>query len=517
MGEQLEEDAEAVAARRAALAKQERGIQRADVAVVHIAGEAFEEQIGVAALEGARRLGGGQGVARAQIFAQQQGLDLGGGAPHTDRLQGQGQQLALREVGAEQDRGDGGGLADVVRRIAQEGGVVLAEGPGDVAAFDVGAVRRGHAEMARHRLERMVFQRPVRHVVGQRQQIGVHDLPSVQMVAVVGHRALGGREARSVRFRPAAVAAERQRHPVALRAGLEVGQVELEQVVSRHHVRIAFADGRHELLEQRLFIEVPAVENLFPALAVGQGDGQDAVLLAVGVGEFMIGAAVCFKVEEQKLEIGQEQVAERGAARVEQELLDGVAKDEIGRAGIGRGTAGRLAQVAKGALQRRPRREPSQRPEGIFARQALDFGHRFEPVKIIRLGQPEKRRKRLRARGQFARAAQEQRHGVRRLAGGMLDGDQSRFRREPVHQFIAAEGFHHGKSIVNNETREKHERTAKPYLSQRARRPPRNPGRALASWRPRRAWRDICSGIEGSGGQLIHLPRSGRRQPWARR
>ncbi len=240
----------------AAFLEQDGGIQRAHVAVVDVAGEALEEQVGIAALEGARRLGRGQGMPDAQVLAQEQRLDLAGVAAHADGLQREGQDLALREVRVEQNRGDGRGFADVVGRIAQEGGGIAPEGGGDFAALDVGAVGRGHAEVAGDGLERVVFEGAVGDVVGQRQQIGVHDLAAVEVGARIGHGALGGAEARGVDFRPAAVAAEGQRHAVVLGARREVGQVELEQVVAGHDVRIALAHELHELLQHGLFVEV---------------------------------------------------------------------------------------------------------------------------------------------------------------------------------------------------------------------------------------------------------------------
>ena len=46
------------------------------------------------------------------------------------------------------------------------------------------------------------------------------------------------------------------------------------------------------------------------------------------------------------------------------------------------------------------------------------------------------------------------------FAGRVLDGHQAGLRREPIDQFVAAEGFHGGKSIRNAAARGKHERRA---------------------------------------------------------
>ncbi len=50
------------------------------------------------------------------------------------------------------------------------------------------------------------------------------------------------------------------------------------------------------------------------------------------------------------------------------------------------------------------------------------------------------------ARGELAVAADEQRHGIRRFAGGVLEGHQPRFGRETIDQFIAGDGFHVGEN-----------------------------------------------------------------------
>ena len=340
--------------------------------------------------------------------------------------------------------------------------MVGAEGGGDFAAVEIGAVRGGDAEMAGDGLERMVLERAVGDVVGEGEQIGVDHLAAVEVVAGVGDGAFGGGEARGGGRRPAAVAAEGQRHAQPPRARFKVGQVELEEVVADHDVRVALPDRLDEFPQQGFFVEVAPVEDDFPALAVGEGDGEDAVLRAVGIGEVAVGGAVGLEVEEQEFQVGQEEVAEGGAAGVEQELLDGVAKDEVGRAGIGRGAAGGFAEVAEGLFQRGPGREARQDAEGVVAGEAHDLRRGFEAGEGLGPGEPQEGGERFLARGEFSVAAQEKRHGVRRFAGRVLDGDEARFRREPIDQFVAGERLHDGESIEDAAARGKPENGCHP-------------------------------------------------------
>ncbi|HQQ60189.1 MAG TPA: hypothetical protein PKU89_02500 [Kiritimatiellia bacterium] len=141
-------------------------------------------------------------------------------------------------------------------------------------------------------------------------------------------------------LRLAAVAPKGQGHAAAAGAGFEIGKVELEQVVARDHVRIAQANEANEFFQHGLFVQIAAVQDLLPALAVGEGDGQDAVFFAIRVGKFAAGRAIGFDIEEKEIQIGQQQVAERGAAGVEHELLDGITQDEIGCRRVGKRAPG---------------------------------------------------------------------------------------------------------------------------------------------------------------------------------
>jgi hypothetical protein len=158
--------------------------------------------------------------------------------------------------GGEQDGGDGGGFADVVGGVAQEGVVVVAEGLGDVAALDIGAVRGGDAEVAGDGFQAMAFHGAVGDVVDEREQIGVDDLPAVEMGFGIGDHSLGGVEARGVGVGPGTVASEGERNAVALGAGFDVGQVELEKVVPGDDVGVALADDLHESFQHGFFVEV---------------------------------------------------------------------------------------------------------------------------------------------------------------------------------------------------------------------------------------------------------------------
>jgi hypothetical protein len=90
VGEQLQKDAEGIVEGVAAGEEEDGGVEGADVAVVDIAGEAFEEEIGIAAFEGAGGGGGREGMAGAEVFAQEQGLDLAGVAADANGSRGKG-------------------------------------------------------------------------------------------------------------------------------------------------------------------------------------------------------------------------------------------------------------------------------------------------------------------------------------------------------------------------------------------------------------------------------------------
>jgi hypothetical protein len=76
--QQAQEHARLVARGRDGAGQHERGVQRAHVAMVHVAHDAADEEVGVAAGKRARGVGQRQGAAQPQVFAQHQRIDARG-------------------------------------------------------------------------------------------------------------------------------------------------------------------------------------------------------------------------------------------------------------------------------------------------------------------------------------------------------------------------------------------------------------------------------------------------------
>ncbi len=332
--------------------------------------------------------------------------------------------------------------------------MVVAEGGGDGAAVEVGAVGGGDAEVAGDGLEGMAFHGAVGDIVKEREQIGIHDMPSVEAGARIGDDAFGGVEAGGMGGGRAAVAAEGQLDAVAFGAGLDVGQVEAEEIVAGEDIGVALPDDVHEPLQEGFFVEVAGVEEFFPALSVREGDGEDAVLLAVGVGKVAFGGAVGFDVHEEEFQIREQEVAEGGAAGGEKELLDGVAQDEVGGGRVGGGAPGGFAQMGEGAFEGGPGRKAGQPAVGMRAVEAHDFRGGLEAVEELGFGEPEKRGKGFPAGGELAVAPEKQGHGVGFVAGGVFKGDQSGFGGESVNELVAGKRLHVEKHMKLRHMRE---------------------------------------------------------------
>ncbi len=82
IGEQAAEDLELVGDREAIELQHHARIKRGDVAMPDVARDAGEEHRGVAAFEPARHRHLGDGMALAEVFAEEEGVDPGGVAAH---------------------------------------------------------------------------------------------------------------------------------------------------------------------------------------------------------------------------------------------------------------------------------------------------------------------------------------------------------------------------------------------------------------------------------------------------
>ena len=187
------------------LAEHQRRIERGDVHVQDVAGDALLEHRGVAARDAPARLRGGHRLAAMQVLAHQQRVDLGRVAAQHGRLVVERQGLGLHEVGRRQDRRHRQGLQHVVARVGHEPRGVLHEDARDVLGREVRAVGRGHAEVPRDVLEAVGREVPRAHVVELGQDPRVHDVAADHRVAPVADRCAPrpacGRDTRAARSR----------------------------------------------------------------------------------------------------------------------------------------------------------------------------------------------------------------------------------------------------------------------------------------------------------------------------
>ena len=248
------------------------------------------------------------------------------------------------------------GLAHVFQRVAFEGFHVVFVGPLDTLAFEVGALggvglavggvgcaRAFHAataddaEMPRGVLQPEALQFARADVVELEQQERVDDVPPAHLELGIIDRLLRDLYTRGSGGQQRAVAPPRELDLVPLRAGGEVGQVELEEVVPLEHVRVAFLDDGVEAFERVLlaFDRHGPVDHddLLPARVVAHGDGHEVVAGPLGVGELVALRAIRLDVDLHAAQFGEIHPLEQRPARGGQVLLDGIVEREIAHAG----------------------------------------------------------------------------------------------------------------------------------------------------------------------------------------
>jgi hypothetical protein len=148
VGEEGGEDAERVALRRDRAGEHQRGIERRDVHVQHRPRDPALEDRGVPAADRARRARRRHRAPPAQVLAQQQRIDLGGGAPQRRRLVVERQELGLGEVWRREERAERERLHCVVRGIGHQRVGGFRERARDSRGLHVRAPGGGHAEVA---------------------------------------------------------------------------------------------------------------------------------------------------------------------------------------------------------------------------------------------------------------------------------------------------------------------------------------------------------------------------------
>jgi len=99
------------------------------------------------------RAGQGDRAAAVEVLTHEERVDFGGGAPEDGGLVVEGNDLGLREVGRRQDLGHCQRLQDVVQSVGHQAVRRLAELPADVGGVHVGALGRGHPQVARDVLQ----------------------------------------------------------------------------------------------------------------------------------------------------------------------------------------------------------------------------------------------------------------------------------------------------------------------------------------------------------------------------
>ena len=156
IGEHAAKDPQLVVRREAAELQHHARVKRSHVAVPDIPRDAGEEDIRIAALEGAGLRQIGDRMAPAVIFAQEERIDLRRIAAHDGILVIVGENLRLHEVAGAQRLGKGADL--------------LHHGP----CWDV--QMRGHLRQA------VALQGPRADVVDLREQVSIDEMPPVDFV-----------------------------------------------------------------------------------------------------------------------------------------------------------------------------------------------------------------------------------------------------------------------------------------------------------------------------------------------
>jgi hypothetical protein len=188
---------------------------------------------------------------------------------------------------------------------------------------------------------------------------------------------------------PRSVAPPRQRHTVAAGARLEVLQVEAEDIVALEHIGVALGDEPAARAQELLLVHLGARQDGGPAGRVGEGDCDDPVALARGVWELEARRGQHLDVQRKAPEVAQDHAAERGAARAEQVLMDGIAQEEIGPLGIARRAAGEPAALLARLLGLAPRGKGREPAVDTLAGEGDQLALARESVQEVRLGKED--------------------------------------------------------------------------------------------------------------------------------
>ncbi len=438
--QKLREDAERVGRRRDGLGEHQRRVERGDVHVQDRPRDAFLTDHGVAAADGTDRSGQGHRLAPREVLAKHERVDLGGRAAQRARLIVEGYRLRLREVRRRQDRPDRERLDRVVACVGHEPLGRLAELARDLRAFDIGPAFGGDAEVASQVLQAEPGQIPRARIVELGEDPRVDDVAARDLVAPVADRALRDLEARHPAPERFAAAPPGERDPVHAGAGLEILEVEPEDVVPLDHVRVALADDARALVEQRALVESVAAHDVTEAGRVGERDRDDPVAGPCRARKLVALAGHHLDVERQPAEVGEDEPAERGSPGLQEILMDRVAEEQIWRAGRVPDLAGLIATAGASAERLAPRpeaRPPAQRAGALERIDREQSGRVLHEIAIDE--QQERRERRGLGDGTLARAPVEP---DRAPAVGQIEGDERRARVSSEEQGRVLDGEH---------------------------------------------------------------------------
>ena len=155
-------------------------------------------------------------------------------------------------------------------------------------------------------------------------------------------------------------------------------------------VGIALADEPRALGEQLRFRHLRPGQDAGEAGRVGERDGDDAVRLPRRVRELEAGRRRHLDVQRETAQVSEAHAEEGGLAAAQQELMDGVGEEAIGRIGRARPSARSLLAVVAHVERAIPVgafREPAVDALAV-EREHLDVA--LEPFQEVRIGQKEK-------------------------------------------------------------------------------------------------------------------------------
>ena len=395
IAEQGGEDAEGIAARRDLLREHERGIEGRDVHVEHALGHAGQEHRRVPARHRPPRRRRRHGAAAVQVFPHEQGIDLRRVATQDHGLITQGQGLGLDEVRRGKDGREPERLQNIVSRVGHEPRGLLPEDARDVFRGQIGAVRGGDAEVARHVLEAIGLEVARAHVVELGEDPGVHDVPAADPVAPVADGPLGDLHARGIAAEGGAVASPGQGHLVAPGPRFHVLEVEAKDVVPLDHVGIALADDPRAFAQEVGLVHEGAGEHGGEARRIRDGDGDDPVGLPRGIRELEAGGGGHLDVHGHAAQALEPHPEEGRAAAPEQELLRGIREKAIRRVGGAGGALGDLLAVIARLEALAPGAELGQPAIGAGAVQRGDHDVTLEVLQEIRVREEQEGAERL--------------------------------------------------------------------------------------------------------------------------